>query len=55
MSLGTITTLLILVQPVLGYYHHTLHTKIKGRALVSHIHIWMGRAIIALAWINTAL
>jgi len=49
---GTIVIALFAVQPVLGFLHHQHFLKTQGRGLVSYVHIWWGRILMALGVIN---
>lgn len=43
------------LQPVLGWFHHRNFVKHQSRTIVSHIHIWYGRALMILGIINGGL
>lgn len=53
--LGTVVVCLLAIQPALGYAHHRHFLKHQRRALVSHTHIWYGRALMLLGVINGGL
>jgi hypothetical protein len=53
--LGLDVMMLLFAQPVLGYYHHINYLKRNSRTMVSHFHIWVGRILLMVAWLNTAL
>lgn len=44
----------LLVQPILGYLHHVKYVQFQRRTTISHWHIWFGRAILVLGWVNIA-
>jgi hypothetical protein len=46
---------LLVIQPALGYAHHRHFLKHGQRGLVSHAHIWYGRALMLLGVINGGL
>ncbi|KAH8591585.1 hypothetical protein B0O99DRAFT_266947 [Bisporella sp. PMI_857] len=52
---GTVILALFLIQPVLGVLHHNYYKSHQSRGVISHIHIWFGRMVIALAIINGGL
>lgn len=53
--LGTAVTALLAIQPFLGYAHHAYYKKFQGRGIISHVHIWYGRALMILGIINGGL
>ncbi|KAL8854535.1 MAG: hypothetical protein Q9221_000570 [Calogaya cf. arnoldii] len=53
--LGTIIIALLLLQPVLGYVHHRIYIRRKGRTAWGISHVWYGRMLILLAVINGGL
>jgi hypothetical protein len=53
--LGTVIVCLMAIQPALGYAHHRHFLKHQRRGLVSHAHIWYGRALMLLGVINGGL
>ena len=53
--LGTIIIALLLLQPVLGYVHHLIYVKEHKRTGWIIGHIWYGRMLIVLAFINGGL
>ncbi|KAK3309958.1 uncharacterized protein B0T15DRAFT_19471 [Chaetomium strumarium] len=50
--LGTVIVALLGIQPALGYLHHRHYLKTQGRGVISYVHIWWGRILIALGVIN---
>lgn len=52
---GTCLFALFWIQPLLGYAHHLLFVKKRSRTLVSHVHIWYGRALFIMAMVNGGL
>ncbi|KAI1375676.1 CBD9-like protein [Hypoxylon crocopeplum] len=53
--LGTVVVCLMVVQPVLGWMHHRYFTKYQTRGLLSHAHIWYGRALMVMGITNGGL
>ena len=53
-SLGAMIVVSLLAQPIFGYIHHIQFRK-YGRTWVSSFHSWLGRVLLASAWINTML
>ncbi|KAI0889403.1 CBD9-like protein [Annulohypoxylon maeteangense] len=53
--LGTVVVCLMVVQPVLGWVHHRYFVKNQTRGLVSHAHIWYGRALLIMGVVNGGL
>ncbi|MCJ1444132.1 MAG: hypothetical protein MMC23_004633 [Stictis urceolatum] len=53
-SLGAMIVVSLLAQPIFGYIHHIRFRK-YGRTWVSSFHSWLGRVLLASAWINTML
>ncbi|KAH7256893.1 hypothetical protein BKA59DRAFT_468798 [Fusarium tricinctum] len=53
--LGTAICALITLQPILGYMHHRHFLSHGGRGIISHVHIWFGRALIIIGIINGGL
>lgn len=53
--LGTVVVVLITIQPLTGFVHHSHYKKHQGRNAVSHSHIWFGRILLALGVINGGL
>ncbi len=53
--LGTVVVCLFVIQPALGFIHHTQFTKTHSRGAFSHLHIWYGRCMIILGVINGGL
>ncbi|POR33242.1 Uncharacterized protein TPAR_06578, partial [Tolypocladium paradoxum] len=54
-QLGVIVCALLGLQPVFGWLHHMYYVKHRGRGIISHIHIWYGRALIIIGIINGGL
>lgn len=52
MKLGTAVVALMGLQPILGLLHHLKFRKNGGRTIISHVHIWLGRALMFLGVIN---
>ncbi|KAI0841100.1 CBD9-like protein [Hypoxylon sp. FL0890] len=53
--LGTVVVCLMVVQPVLGWFHHRYFVKHQQRGIVSHAHIWYGRALLTMGVVNGGL
>lgn len=45
----------MLIQPVLGWFHHKYYVKHQSRGPVSHGHVWYGRALVLLGLVNVGL
>jgi uncharacterized membrane protein YoaK (UPF0700 family) len=43
------------LQPAFGFAHHSYYKKHQARNVISHVHIWYGRAIIIVGIINGGL
>lgn len=43
------------IQPILGWVHHTMYTRSQRRTVVSHVHVWYGRAVMILGIVNGGL
>ncbi|KAI0004675.1 putative iron reductase domain protein [Xylariaceae sp. FL0662B] len=54
-QLGTVVVCLMAVQPALGYVHHRHFVKHQARGIVSHGHIWYGRALMIMGIVNGGL
>ncbi|KAH7150796.1 hypothetical protein DER46DRAFT_562262 [Fusarium sp. MPI-SDFR-AT-0072] len=50
--LGTIVCVLMIVQPILGWMHHTNYVKYQRRTTISYGHIWYGRVIMIVGIVN---
>ncbi len=46
---------LLAIQPALGVLHHMNYLKTNRRGLISYVHIWYGRILMALGVINGGL
>ncbi|KAI0152030.1 putative iron reductase domain protein [Hypoxylon sp. NC0597] len=53
--LGTVVVCLMVVQPVLGWLHHKYFMKHQKRGVVSHAHVWYGRALLIMGVVNGGL
>jgi hypothetical protein len=53
--MGVSVVVLLAVQPFLGYFHHRHFLKHRGRGVISHIHIWYGRVLMALGIVTGGL
>ncbi|KAK0127967.1 hypothetical protein ONS96_007462 [Cadophora gregata f. sp. sojae] len=45
----------IIVQGLLGYWHHINYVKLGRRTAISNHHVWVGRAVLAIGNINVGL
>lgn len=54
--IGLLTaSMIILLQPALGFLQHHRFKRTGQRSIYSHIHRWNGRIFIVLGWINSGL
>ncbi|KAG8674523.1 hypothetical protein FPOAC2_00548 [Fusarium poae] len=53
--MGTAVCALITLQPILGYMHHRYFLSHGGRGIISHVHIWFGRALMIIGIVNGGL
>ncbi|KAI1617989.1 hypothetical protein EDD37DRAFT_250963 [Exophiala viscosa] len=53
--IGIVVVVLTLVQGMLGYRHHMNYKNLKGRTVVSYVHILFGRGIIWFGMLNSVL
>ncbi|KHO00067.1 uncharacterized protein MAM_01990 [Metarhizium album ARSEF 1941] len=44
-QIGLVVSILMTIQPVLGWLHHERFLKHRRRGPVSHVHIWLGRVV----------
>lgn len=54
-AIGTVVCWAMVVQPILGWFHHKYYLKHKSRGIISHGHIWYGRALMLTGLINVGL
>jgi hypothetical protein len=54
-KLGTVAVALMGIQPILGWLHHQYYLKHTQRGLISHAHIWYGRALMLMGIVNGGL
>jgi hypothetical protein len=52
MRIGVIVSILMTLQPVLGYLHHNHFRKHGQRGVISHVHMWYGRSLMFLGIVN---
>ncbi|RDA89727.1 hypothetical protein CP533_6850 [Ophiocordyceps camponoti-saundersi (nom. inval.)] len=50
--IGVSLAMLLLVQALAGWRHHLIFVRIRKRTNISHLHVWLGRFILLLGWIN---
>jgi hypothetical protein len=53
--IGIVVLLVLFVQPILGWMHHTMFRKYAHRTLWSYAHIWVGRIAITVGILNGGL
>ena len=53
--MGTIVVALIGLQPILGWLHHMYFRKHQQRGVISHFHVWFGRALMIIGIVNGGL
>ncbi|KAK8221374.1 integral membrane protein [Phyllosticta capitalensis] len=53
--IGIVIFVFLFFQPIFGWLHHVLFKKYGGRTFWSHLHLWLGRALITLGIINGGL
>ncbi|KAJ9419219.1 hypothetical protein FOXG_07333 [Fusarium oxysporum f. sp. lycopersici 4287] len=51
-QLGTIVCILMIIQPILGWWHHKNYLRYERRTAVSHAHLWYGRALMIIGIVN---
>ncbi|KAG8164640.1 hypothetical protein KVR01_004915 [Diaporthe batatas] len=54
-KLGTVVVCVLVIQPGLGFIHHSQFAKTGSRGMFSHAHIWWGRIWLILGVINGGL
>lgn len=50
--IGFLLLLSLLIQPVLGYQHHRIYLRTRSKTVLSPYHIWLGRSVQMLSWLN---
>lgn len=53
--IGLVTLGLLITQLTLGVFHHMEFQRTQGPTFWSPIHLWLGRGVMLLAWINCFL
>ncbi|KAM7205904.1 hypothetical protein V8F33_000734 [Rhypophila sp. PSN 637] len=53
--LGSLISFCLVVQVLLGWRHHVAFLKVRQRTWMARVHIWLGRAILAMGWTNILL
>lgn len=53
--MGTIVICALVLQPAMGYMHHRHYLQHKSRGIISYVHIWYGRTLMALGVVNGGL
>ncbi|RYP92813.1 hypothetical protein DL770_001093 [Monosporascus sp. CRB-9-2] len=51
-NFGTVLVCLMALQPIGGYMHHRHYLQHKRRGIISHVHIWYGRALMLMGVVN---
>ncbi|KAK1832805.1 hypothetical protein QBC39DRAFT_63648 [Podospora conica] len=50
--LGVVVIGALALQPIFGMMHHRYYMRERSRGVISHVHIWFGRVLLALGVIN---
>ncbi|KAM7185512.1 hypothetical protein V8F20_011768 [Naviculisporaceae sp. PSN 640] len=53
--LGSLISFCLVIQVLLGWRHHVAFLRIRQRTWMARVHIWLGRAILAMGWTNIML
>lgn len=53
--IGIVVFVLVFLQPIFGFLHHSLFKKYQSRTFWSYAHIWVGRIAVTLGIINGGL
>ena len=53
--IGFLLLLALFIQPLLGYQHHRIYLRTRSKTALSPYHIWFGRSVQMLAWLNLLL
>lgn len=53
--IGIVVVVAVMIQALLGYWHHRNYKKVGERTWVSHSHLWVGRLVIVAGMINAVL
>lgn len=53
--MGVVVCALLGLQPIFGWLHHLHYVKNRKRGVISHVHIWYGRALMVLGIVNGGL
>ncbi|UNI14773.1 hypothetical protein JDV02_001370 [Purpureocillium takamizusanense] len=54
-QLGVFVVSLMGLQPIFGFLHHRHYLRNRRRGIISHVHIWYGRALIVIGVVNGGL
>ncbi|KAE8386100.1 hypothetical protein BDV23DRAFT_163777 [Aspergillus alliaceus] len=49
---GLLVSFVLGFQGILGWRHHVTFVRVRHRTWVSHVHIWAGRVIMVVGWLN---
>ncbi|KAL9116984.1 MAG: hypothetical protein Q9187_006482 [Circinaria calcarea] len=49
---GFLVAVLLFLQVTAGYRHHVLFLRYKHRTWISQTHIWLGRSVVVIGWMN---
>ncbi|KAI9372407.1 hypothetical protein BJX61DRAFT_533967 [Aspergillus egyptiacus] len=50
--LGTVIVVFLLIQPIIGFWHHHRFKKTQSKSVRTHTHIWIGRIFLLLGIVN---
>lgn len=42
----------MIIQPILGWWHHKNYLRYERRTAISHAHLWYGRALMIIGIVN---
>lgn len=51
-KIGIFLTGVLILQSIAGWQHHVVFLRVKRRTWISHVHLWLGRGAMVLAWVN---
>jgi Eukaryotic cytochrome b561 len=55
LRLGVVVVALLLLQPFLGLLQHMHYRRHENRSVFSHLHVWLGRALLIMGAVNGGL
>ncbi|KAK3343679.1 hypothetical protein B0T25DRAFT_508652 [Lasiosphaeria hispida] len=50
--IGAVVVLAVSGQAVLGWRHHVAFLRVRRRMCISHAHVWLGRGVLVVRWVN---